>query len=85
MRTLVDSNIHRVYCVEKGAQPREVIAVVTPTDILRLLASTAGWAQEQVAQQSAPKRGAGEQAPAGAAAEADDGSKRAKTGGAAAM
>ncbi|KAF8071153.1 hypothetical protein HT031_001235 [Scenedesmus sp. PABB004] len=43
LTTMCDNVVHRVYVREPGAKPHEVVGVVTPTDILTLLASLGEW------------------------------------------
>uniref|UniRef100_A0A383VM92 CBS domain-containing protein n=1 Tax=Tetradesmus obliquus TaxID=3088 RepID=A0A383VM92_TETOB len=43
LQVMCDNVVHRVYVVEKGAKPHEVVGVVTPTDILALVAGLGSW------------------------------------------
>jgi hypothetical protein len=40
---IVDNHVHRVYICKEGDKGQEVLGVVTPTDILSLIAGQAGW------------------------------------------
>ncbi|KAF6254676.1 hypothetical protein COO60DRAFT_1642116 [Scenedesmus sp. NREL 46B-D3] len=43
LQTMCGNLVHRVYVVEKGAKPHEVVGVVTPTDILALISGQGSW------------------------------------------
>lgn len=40
---IVDNHVHRVYICAEGDKGQEVVGVVTPTDILSLIAGQGGW------------------------------------------
>jgi hypothetical protein len=40
---IVDNHVHRVYICKENDKGQEVVGVVTPTDILSLVAGQAGW------------------------------------------
>lgn len=40
---IVDNHVHRVYICKENERGQEVVGVVTPTDILSLIAGQAGW------------------------------------------
>lgn len=52
---MCDNTVHRVYVVQPGAKPHEVVGVVTPTDILALVSGLGGWHRED----GGGKRGSG--------------------------
>jgi len=56
LQVMCGNHVHRVYVREKGHKPHEVMAVITPTDILKLLAGSAGLMNRQ----ASTKRGAEE-------------------------
>jgi hypothetical protein len=65
---MCDNVVHRVYVVEKGAKPHEVVGVITPTDILALVAGLGSWGKAEGASKRA----------GGSSSRADD-SKKPKT------
>lgn len=40
---MVDNHVHRVYICTESEKGQEVVGVVTPTDILSLIAGQGGW------------------------------------------
>jgi hypothetical protein len=50
---MCDNVVHRVYVVETGTKPHEVVGVVTPTDILALVAGLGGWSKAEGASKRA--------------------------------
>jgi hypothetical protein len=50
---MCDNVVHRVYVVEKGAKPHEVVGVITPTDILALVAGLGSWGKRDGASKRA--------------------------------
>lgn len=81
---MCDNHVHRVYiCREQGAS-QHVIGVVTPTDILSLIAGRAGWLRRTLSTKSndsAHKRNAAEGATGDAPAAAAGGAGEAAAGG----
>lgn len=57
LQIMCENVVHRVYVCEKGASPYEVVGVVTPTDILALVAGVGPWGAGKGASN---KRGTGE-------------------------
>ncbi len=75
---MCDNVVHRVYIREEGSKP-EVVGVVTPTDILALVAGLGGEAgAEPTGEEPASKRAGSS---GGDAAEQQAGSKKAKIDG----
>lgn len=65
---IVDNHVHRVYICKENEKGQEVVGVVTPTDILSLIAGQAGWLRRALSTRlNSSKR----QASSGAAAAAD--------------
>lgn len=70
---MVDNSVHRVYICTESEKGQEVVGVVTPTDILSLVAGQAGWLRRTLSTRSnGMKRPASEAASAEAAAAALD-------------
>jgi len=64
---MCDNHVHRVYICKEGSKGQEVVGVVTPTDILSLIAGQGGWLRRTLSlranstkrQASTPSAGAG--------------------------
>jgi hypothetical protein len=61
---IVDNHVHRVYICTESDKGQEVVGVVTPTDILSLIAGQGGWLRRAL---SARANGSKRQASAEAA------------------
>jgi hypothetical protein len=53
---IVDNHVHRVYICKEGEKGQEVLGVVTPTDILSLIAGQAGWLRRALSMRANSKR-----------------------------
>jgi hypothetical protein len=45
LKLLVVRHVHRVYVRDKGAQPCEVVGIITPTDILKVRPEGGSWGE----------------------------------------
>jgi hypothetical protein len=70
---IVDNHVHRVYICREGDKGQQVLGVVTPTDILSLIAGQAGWLRRALSMRAnSSKRQASVPSAAAAAAVALD-------------
>lgn len=66
---MCDNHVHRVYICKEGSKGQEVVGVVTPTDILSLIAGQGGWLRRTLSlRANSTKRQASTPAAAGGAA-----------------
>lgn len=49
---MCDNHVHRVYICQEQNEKQQVVGVVTPTDILSLIAGQAGWLRRTLSMKS---------------------------------